>query len=110
VILGYKCFQGGFEGTSVGKEVTIGRRTFSVSVAKYRPHRPHRSQSADFQVFHAVGKQCLVPTARDHYRPLSKVPPADRPPGNEPFCRAFSPTMVTAVDTVGILAGFNYGL
>ena len=28
VILGYKCVQGGFEGTSVGKEVTIGRESF----------------------------------------------------------------------------------
>jgi hypothetical protein len=28
------------------------------------------------------------------------IPTAYRPPGNEPFCRAFSPIMVTAVDAV----------
>src|SRR5919112_4900706 len=27
------------------------------------------------------------------YRPLRRIPPADRPPGNEPFCGAFSSVM-----------------
>jgi hypothetical protein len=39
--------------------------------AKYRPHRPHRPQSADFQGFRAVGTKHCVPTAKEHYRPLS---------------------------------------
>jgi hypothetical protein len=38
--------------------------------AKYRPHRPHRSQSADFQVFHAVGRNAMpMPLARDYIHP-----------------------------------------
>ena len=58
VILGYKCAQGGFEGTSVGKEVTIGRRKISVSVAKYRPHRPHPHQCAGLQDFLVPASCC----------------------------------------------------
>jgi predicted enzyme related to lactoylglutathione lyase len=41
------------------------------------------------------------------HRPLSKVPPADRPSGNEPFCRVFSSPLGIAVDAVDTLATFT---
>jgi predicted enzyme related to lactoylglutathione lyase len=43
----------------------------------------------------------------DCYRPLSKVPPAYRPPGNEPFCGAFFSPLVIAVGAVGTLTPFT---
>jgi hypothetical protein len=41
------------------------------------------------------------------YLPLPKVLPAHRPPGNEPFCRSFSPIMVTVAGAVGISLGYT---
>jgi hypothetical protein len=39
------------------------------------------------------------------YRPPLQILPAERPPGNEPFCRAFSLPLVMAVDAGGICSG-----
>ena len=44
----------------------------------------------------------------DHYRPLSKIPPADRPPGNETFCGAFSFPLVIAVGSTSPVATADY--
>src|SRR5215203_2183852 len=71
--------------------------------AKYRPHRPHRSHGADFQGLRAGRSLSCYPPQTIGYRPFLQAPPADRPPGNEPFCRAFSLIMVTAVDAVDTL-------
>jgi hypothetical protein len=42
-----------------------------------------------------------------HHRPLSNIPPAARPSGNEPFCRAFSSPLVIAVDAGGTFPAFT---
>jgi hypothetical protein len=42
----------------------------------------------------------------DRYRSLSQVATADRPPGNEPFCRYFCFVMLAAGDAGGILSSF----
>src|SRR5829696_10051507 len=78
--------------------------------AKYRPHRPHRSHGADFQGLRAGRSLSCYPPQTIGYRPFLQAPPADRPPGNEPFCRAFSLIMVTAVDAVATFPAFTYGL
>jgi hypothetical protein len=77
---------------------------------KYRPHRPHRLECGRLQGFLAVGKQCLVPTARDHYRPLSKVPPAYRPRRNVAICSSFVLDLTLAVDAVATFPAFSYVL
>src|SRR5215217_1557457 len=59
----------------------------------------------------SCGRYCNeLSTARDHYRPPRQIPPADRPPGNEPFCGAFSSPLLIAVGAGGILASFPDGL
>jgi hypothetical protein len=45
----------------------------------------------------------------DRYRPPRRIPSADRPPGNELFCRAFSPPLVFAVDAVATFPAFIPG-
>src|SRR5215216_631346 len=80
------------------------------NVSKYRPHRPHRLHCGRLQAFLAGGiVSCHRPRAIG-YRPPRQRPPADRSPGNEPFSRAFSPIMVTAVDAVATFPSFTYGL
>jgi hypothetical protein len=44
------------------------------------------------------------------YHPPRRTPPAYRPPGNEPFCRAFSFPLIIAVGAVGIVASSTDGL
>jgi hypothetical protein len=44
------------------------------------------------------------------YHPPRQLPPAERPPGNEPFSRSFSFPLVIAVGAVGILTSFTDGL
>jgi hypothetical protein len=63
-----------------------------------------------FAGFLTVDTKLRLPTARYHYRPLSKIPPADRPPGNEPFCSSIFIHTYAAVDAVGILDSFPGGL
>src|SRR5215208_1244074 len=80
------------------------------NVLKYRPHRPHRLQCGCLRDFLAGG---IVTGQRPQaigYRPPRQLPPADRPPGNEPFSRAFSSSLVIAVGAVGSLASFTSGL
>jgi hypothetical protein len=89
-LLGYKRVQCGFEGTSVGKEVTIGRRTYLISAVKYRPHRPHSLECGCLQEFLAGGMVAGYRPPEHGYRPPRRIPPADRSPGNEQFCGAFS--------------------
>jgi hypothetical protein len=83
---------------------------FSICVVKYRPHRPHRLECGCLQGFLAVGTKHCLPTAKDRYRPLRQIPPADRLPENEPFCRTFSSPLVIAGGAVGILTSFTDGL
>jgi hypothetical protein len=57
-----------------------------------------------------IDRQWTVTERHSKYRLLSKIPPADRPPGNEPFSRAFSSSLVIAVGAGGILTSFTSGL
>jgi hypothetical protein len=79
------------------------RAMFSISVAKYRPHRPHRLECGRLQGFLAVGTKHHLPTAKDHYRPLAEVPPAYRPRANVLFSGCSMPLVTTAVDAVDTL-------
>jgi hypothetical protein len=79
------------------------RAMFSISFAKYRPHRPHRLECGRLQGFLAVGTKHCLSTARDHYRPLSKVPPAYRSHRNLLFSGCSMPLLTTAVDAVATL-------
>ncbi len=72
VIFGYKRVQGGFEGASVGREAAKEESDLlSQRPAKYRLHRPHRPQSADFQGFRAGGILSCYRPQTVHYRPSS---------------------------------------
>jgi hypothetical protein len=46
----------------------------------------------------------------DRYRPLSKIPPADRPLGNVAFCGSFFLDLTVAVGAGGILVSFIDGM
>ena len=78
-----------------------------VIASGYRPHRPHRLQCGCLQGFLAVDTKHCLPTARDRYRPPPQVSPAYRLPGNEPFCRAFSSSLVIALGAVDIFRTSN---
>jgi hypothetical protein len=88
----------------------VARRITSLtSVAKYRPHRPHRHKYSVLQDFHAVGIFTGYRPSGDGYRPPLQIPPADRSPGNETFCGAFSSSLVIAVGAGDILRTSNDG-
>jgi hypothetical protein len=62
---------------------------YLISVAKYRPHRPHHHECNDLQDFLAGG---IVDGFRQRavgYRPPRQIPPADRPHKISLFCRSF---------------------
>src|SRR5215217_8875557 len=80
---------------------------YSISVAQYRPHRPHRLQCGRLQGILAVGTKHCLPTARDHYRPLSNIPPAYRPLGNVAFSGSFFLDLTVAVDAGDTLRAFS---
>jgi hypothetical protein len=86
------------------------RAMYSISVAKYRPHRPHRYECSDLQDFLAVGTTVGDRPSEDSYRPPHQIPPADRPPGNETFCGAFSSPLVIVVGAVATFPAFTYVL
>src|SRR5215203_2781554 len=71
-----------------------------MNFAKYRPHR---LECGRLQGFLAVGTKHCLSTARDHYRPLSKVPPAYRPHRNLLFSGCSMPLLTTAIDAVDTL-------
>jgi hypothetical protein len=77
---------------------------------KYRPHRPHRHECTGLQDFLAGDIVAGYRLRAVGYRPFLRLPSAYRPPGNEPFCGAFSSPLVIAVGAVGILASFTDAL
>ena len=77
-------------------------RMYLISAVKYRPHHPHAHSCAGLQNFLAGGISVGDRPSEDGYRPPLQTPPADRPPGNEPFCGAFFSPLVIAVGAVSI--------
>jgi hypothetical protein len=62
----------------------------SQCLAKYRPHRPYGLECCCLQGFLAGGIVAGHRPQTVGYRPPRQIPPVDRLPGNEPFCRVFS--------------------
>ena len=79
------------------------KETFTQELQEYRPHRLHHCHCSDLQDFLAGGITGGDRPSEDGYRPPRQIPPADRSPGNEAFCGAFSSPLVIAVGAVGIL-------
>jgi hypothetical protein len=75
--------------------------------AKYRPHRPHRTQSANFQVFRAGGTIMGYRPPMDRYRAPRQVQTAYHPPRNVEICRSFILCTVPAVGAVDTLTTFT---
>jgi hypothetical protein len=86
------------------------RLSCRMNLAKYRPHRPQRLECGRLHGFLAVATAMSYRPSEGGYRPPRQIVPADRPPGNGPFCGAFSPIMVTAVDAVGTFTTVTYVL
>jgi hypothetical protein len=96
-LLGYKRVQGGFEEALVGKEVTIGVRMYLISVARYRPHRPHCRLCGYLQDF--LRLVLIMYIVRDSY--LIDRHRGYRPPSYPGICRTFSLSAVAAVGAGG---------
>jgi hypothetical protein len=83
---------------------------FSISVAKYRPHRPHRRKYCNFQGFRAGGTILGYRPPVERYRAPRQLPTAYRLSKISSVCRSFSLPAVAAVGAGGILTSFPDGL
>jgi hypothetical protein len=108
-LLGYNAVQGGFEGTSVGKEASkdesdVLNKRCKIPTASTAPSLIRRFAGL------SCGRYCHeLSTAMNHYRLLSRVPPAYRSHGHLLFSGCFMSLLTTAVgavDTSRVLSGW----